>query len=138
MSQAASRVQLMMGITTAGAGLALALVITLHPENLRTPGWVAYLACLAFGAGGAAAIARSYGRDRLANAFVCLLLATFAITGYWIAFAQGPRACHVRTAGISSAGGAAACRTAFGVGAAIVTVMFLVAVRAFFRTQPKG
>ena len=70
----------MMGVAATGAAIALTFVITLNPESLRTPGWIAYLACLSFGAGGAAAIARSYERNRLADVFVCLLLAAFAVT----------------------------------------------------------
>lgn len=133
-----SQVPRMVGVATLGAAIALAAIIALNPESLRAPGWIAYLACFSLGSGGAAAIARSYGRNRLADVLVCFLLAAFAVAGYWIAFGPGPRTCSVSTAGFSSAGGAIACRTAFGVGAAVVTLMLLMALRALLRTRGKG
>jgi hypothetical protein len=110
--------------------------VALHPEALRTPAWVAYVAAAVFVCGGAVALARGYSKPAAAEAFVCLLLAGMFAIAAWISVGPGSRQCVAS----GSSGGVPelACRSAFGVGALVLAAMLLLAVRGWLRRSSAG
>ena len=111
----------------------VAFAVTLYPERLNAPAWIAYVAAAVFAIGGATALARAYGRQSLANVLVCLVLAGMLVIGSWIALGPGARACVGGVAGTGVPVSELACRSAFGVGALVVAGMLVLAVRGLRR-----
>lgn len=120
----------LVGLATAGL---IALVVSLHPEGLHAPRWVAYLAASAFFLAGGYALARAYQRPYLAEACVCFLLGAMLVIGIWIAFGPGPRQCVGGLGGLGFPTSDTNCRVAFGLGSLLVAVMFLLAIRGWAR-----
>lgn len=115
------------------AGLGVATMITLFPEGLKAPAWVAYAAAAAFVLCGFVIISadlRAWGANRAL--IVALLLAMFAPPA-WIAFGAGERACRLggELFGIAATG--LMCRVPFGVGALVLGWMMIVA----WHSKPK-
>ena len=119
----------------------LAVLITLRPEELRAPAWVAYLAAGVFAIAGSVVLARAYGRPLLANGLMGLVLGGMMVIGLWIAFGPGARECG---GGVFRGGVAATavsettCRTVFGVGALVVASMLLLAIRGWLKRRSGG
>lgn len=127
---------------TVGLGLALILLacataalVHLQPERLRAPAWVAYLALGAFGFAGVCVIAQALRLHGLGRWLICILLASMTAIPSWIALGSGPRQC--------TSGGLAGrlevsefvCRGAFGIGAVLLGLMFLIALRDALRSR---
>ena len=127
-----------LGWWTLAAGLLVCVLVTLYPERLKSPAWVAYLAGLAFVFAGCVSLARAWGRDRLADGIVCLLLAAFTGVELWIAFGSGARHCAGRVALFGFPVSELSCRGAFAIGAILVAVMLAVAVRGLIRQRRTG
>jgi hypothetical protein len=124
-----------MGVVMLLAGAFVAAMVTLHPQGLKAPAWVAYLAAGVFVLAGATALARARQWSVLADGMVCVLLAAMLAIGLWVALGPGGRRC---VAGASGAGGTIpemACRSAFGLGALVVGVMLAIAVRGWLRRR---
>jgi Na+/proline symporter len=117
------------------AGLLTAVMITLQPERLKAPAWLAYLAALAFILAGCISLARAYQRPRLADGIVCLLLAAFTAIELWIAFGPGARHCMGRAVILGFPTSELSCRGVFAIGAVIVGVMLVVALRGLVRQR---
>jgi hypothetical membrane protein len=117
-------------------GSLVAVLVALHPEGLRAPAWVAYLAAAVFACGGAVALARACSKPSAAEAFVCLVLGGMLAIAAWISIGSGSRQC------VASGSGAGvpelACRSAFGVGALVLAGMLLIAVRGWLRRSSAG
>jgi hypothetical protein len=117
-------------------GVLVAVLVTLHPEGLKAPAWVAYLAAAVLVCGGGTALARVFGNPSLADALVCLLLGGMLAMAAWISLGAGARQC---VAGASrDAVSELACRSAFGVSALVLGAMLLVAVRSWLRRGSAG
>ena len=119
----------------------LATLITLHPEGLKAPAWVAYLASATFALAGVLALSRAYSRHRLADGLVCAVLAGMLLIGAWIALGPGARQCvgRIPTTGAAvSTVSEAACRSAFAIGALVVAAMLVLAVRGWLRHRSEG
>lgn len=123
------------GFLMIAVGLLTAVVITLRPEALKAPAWLAYLAALAFVLAGCISLARAYQRPRLADGIVCLLLAAFAAIELWIAFGPGARHCMGRVAILGFRTSELSCRGVFAIGALIVGAMLFVAARSLVRQR---
>jgi hypothetical protein len=124
-----------MGIVMLLVGAFVASMVTLRPEGLKAPAWVAYLGAGVFVVAGATALARARQWSRLADGMVCVLLAAMLAIGLWVALGPGARRC---VAGVSGSGGTipeVACRSAFGLGALVVGVMLAIAVRGWLRRR---
>ena len=111
------------------------MAVSLHPEKLNTPAWVAHLAAGAFLLGGLIVVFRSAGHSRAAQWAVCALLAVFVCMGAWIALGPGGEQCTGGFAGLSFEPSATHCRTAFGAGTLVVMAMLAFAVRDVLRSQ---
>jgi hypothetical protein len=125
-----------------GVALAASVLITagvaLHPEALKAPAWVAYTAAIAFSLAGLASLARAYRQEFLGQALVCGLLGSMLLIAGWVAFGPGPRRCVGWLSGLGFIPPQFACRSAFGLGALLLGVMFAIAVRSWFRGRSEG
>ena len=125
----------MAGASAVGAAVLIAVAVTLHPEALKAPAWVAYGAAMAFALAGASALARAFRRESLAYGLVCWLLAALFGLELWIAFGPGARQCVVRLNGVAGFPAEVACRSVFGLGALLVGAMLVLAVRGWRRSE---
>jgi hypothetical protein len=127
------------GLLAAGAGVAIALAVYLHPENLRVPAWVAYAAALAFFFAGCQLLARHHGQRLLQAWLPAALVACLVAPPLWIAFGAGPRRCGfelatsvLRLFGVRSD---LLCRVGFGIGAVLGLAILLLAIHHALRTM---
>jgi hypothetical protein len=120
------------------AGVFVAAMVTLNPEGLRAPAWVAYLAAALFALAGAVSLARTYQRPLIADGLVCVVLSGMLVVGLWVSLGPGPRQCLGRISGTGVVASELACRSAFGVGALLVGGMLALAVRGWLRRRSAG
>jgi len=76
--------------------------------------------------------------DALAQWLICALLAAMTAIPSWIAFGSGARQCTTGGLTMRVAVSEATCRSAFGVGACILAVLFVIAVRGALRSRHAG
>ena len=107
------------------AGLLTAAMITLHPEGLNVPAWVAYVACAAFVFAGLTIMAHEFGFHRTHAWLVVGCVASLWVPGAWVAFGPGVRECSVSGPFLSGTGSDLVCRGAFGLGAVIVAALLV-------------
>ena len=117
------RQRLLGALLSIAAGLLTAAMITLHPEGLHVPAWVAYVACAAFVFAGLTIIAHEFALPRAHAWLVVACVASLLVPGAWVAFGPGVRECSVSGPFLTSVGSDLICRGAFGVGAAIVAAL---------------
>jgi hypothetical protein len=113
-------------------------LVHLHPEKLRTPAWVAYLALGLLAFAGVCVVVLALRLNQLTRWLVCVLLGAMAIVPAWIALGAGPRQCAMFSLGARGAVSEVACRSAFGIGATILAAMFILAVRGALRSRDAG
>lgn len=123
------------GWAIVGLGVAISVVVSLHPEKLNTPAWVAHMAAGTFVLGGVIVVFRTAGRSRVAQGLVCALLAVFACIGAWMSLGPGGGECTGGIAGLSFAPSSTECRAAFGTGTLVVMGMLAFAVWDFLRSR---
>lgn len=126
------------GVTLILAACGMAFLVHMHPERLKAPEWVALLAVGLFGVAGACITAQALRFQRLVRWLICVLLGAMAIVPAWIALGAGGRQCTVLSLGASAAVSEAACRGAFGAGALVIVVFFVIAVRGAVRAWHTG
>jgi hypothetical protein len=90
----------------------------------------------ALAAGGAAVAARAAGLESVARWMVCFVLAAMLAVAGWLGFGGGHRACAVSN-GFLRLHSAGLCRGAFGLGAILLLVMLVVAVRSLLLARPE-
>ena len=101
-----------------------------HPESFRVPAWVGFAAMSTFVWGGSAIVLRENEATRaLADGAVLLTIMGLFVPAAWIAFGPGPRECAVMLSPVSTRAGEWVCRGAFGVGALIASLLFVLAAR---------
>ncbi|MGN6382033.1 MAG: hypothetical protein ACTHMK_05505 [Dyella sp.] len=116
----------------------MSLLVHLHPEKLKAPAWVAYLALGLLAFAGVCIVALALRLNQLTRWLVCVLLGAMAIVPAWIALGPGPRQCTMFSLGARAAVSEVACRGAFGIGATILATMFILAVRGALRSRDAG
>ena len=119
------RQRLLGGLVSIVAGLLTAAVITVRPEGLHVPAWVAYVACAAFVFAGLTIIAHELALRRTHAWLVVACIASLLVPGAWIAFGPGERECSVSGPFLSGMGSEMVCRGAFGLGALIVAALLV-------------
>lgn len=119
------------GVALLVLGAMLTALVALHPEGLKAPAWVVYVAAVVLACAGSSALARGYGRPSAADALICLVLAGMLAVSAWVALGSGARQCVAGASG--TAAPELACRSAFGAGALILGALLLVAVRGWLR-----
>ncbi len=109
----------LIGGLCAAAGVAAAVGVHWHPEQLNVPAGVAYAACLAFVFAGLSVVVRELGHARLASWLAVAFMAALVLTAMWVAFGPGSRECSVSLSQFSGFAGDWLCRGVFGFGALV-------------------
>lgn len=125
------RRKLLTGAAVAGIGVFTGLLMWWRPERLRAPLPVAVLACAVFVWAGTAVALHAVVSARVYRWMMVVLLAGMTAVPAWIAFGPGARACRT---GLGLPLGEAGCRTAFGIGTALLALMLLVALAQALRS----
>lgn len=126
------------GATLVLVACGMAVLVSLHPEKLKAPAWVAFSAVGLLGFAGVCVIVQALRSNGLARWLVCALLGGMTVIPAWIAFGSGSRQCSAASFGLRSAVSEAVCRGVFGVSTVILGVLFTVAVRAALRARKVG
>jgi hypothetical protein len=104
-------------------------MIYAHPEGLRVPAWVAYIAASAFVLAGLCLLAGAVGNTSLQRWLGIGVTASLFVVGVWVAFGPGRRECSISLPFVQSIAPDALCRGAFGVGAILVGLFLVLVVR---------
>jgi len=107
-------------------GLGLAALVALRPEFARVPLLVLWFLCAALVLSGLAVAVYSTTTPGRYQWAIAGALASMAVVPAWIAFGPGARSCTSSFAILTSE---LPCRVAFGVGAILLVLMFIVALR---------
>ncbi|TZF81996.1 hypothetical protein [Cognatilysobacter lacus] len=126
------------GAAIVAVGLFTAGMITLYPEGLNAPAWVAYLAASAFVVAGSAQLASAFNRPHLAEILALAIVGLMLVVELWVAFGSGERNCAVKVAGAAGLAPESACRSAFAVGAVLVGAMLLIGLRHWWKRRSKA
>ena len=119
--------------TTFALCVAIAAMVHAHPEGLRAPAWVAYVAAAAFGWAGLSLLAGLFHAVRLQRWLgIAVVLSLFSIS-LWIAIGPGDRACSMSIGGFWTESGDVICRGAFGLGSLLIALMLVLSVRSAIR-----
>jgi len=133
------RSQLITAAVVVALGLLVAFMVDVHPESLRIPAWVAYVAASAFVFAGlcllASAITMTYRLQRWLG--VAVTVSLFVVCA-WVAFGPGQRECSVSLPFVKSITGDAICRGAFGIGAILMGLFLLLVLRRAFADRSVG
>ena len=133
------RQRLLGGLVSTVAGLLMGAMITLHPEKLNVPAWVAYVACAAFVFAGLTIMAHEFALHRTHAWLAVACVASLLVPGAWVGFGPGVRECSVSGPFLSGMGSEMVCRAAFGLGAVIVAALLVWIVwRALNQQSAKG
>jgi len=119
-------------------GLLTGALVYAHPENLRVPAWIAYVAVSAFVFAGLSLVASTLGARRLQGWLAVVLMLAMLVPGAWIAFGPGERHCSVSFSFVRSIAPGTMCRGAFGIGAIIVAAILPLAVSRALRPPSGG
>jgi hypothetical protein len=130
--------QVIAAIVAVASGLLVAYMIHAHPEGLRVPAWVAYVAASAFGFAGLCLFAGAVGSIALQRWLGVAATASLFLVGTWVAFGPGERACSFSLPFLQSGGGDAACRGAFAIGAILVGLFLALALHRIIRNRPEA
>ncbi len=122
--------KLVLGCAVAGLGMVVALLIHFHPERLRVPAWVAFVACAVFVIAGMAIALHAWLSPKAYARLMVLLLVLMTAVPAWIAFGPGPRRCTATIPGLAAESG---CRAVFGLGTLILLGFVVVAFRQIRR-----
>jgi cytosine/uracil/thiamine/allantoin permease len=104
-------------------------MIHLHPEGLRVPAWVAYVAAAAFVLAGLCLFAGALEIDWLQQWLGIAVTLSMLVVSLWIAFGPGERECSMSIPFVQTVAPDALCRGAFGIGALLVALFIGVFVR---------
>jgi hypothetical protein len=124
------------GCLAIAAGLGVCALVWSQPQQLHAPAWVVYTAGLAFVLAGLALLVRFGSRlNFLLSALTALAL---FVPGAWVAFGSGPRECSFSLPFMHDLAPAVACRVAFGVGAALIALVFILLLTRAYRSHSAG
>ncbi|CAN5143405.1 hypothetical protein BH09PSE6_BH09PSE6_11440 [soil metagenome] len=120
------------GLALMAVAAVVAAIVTLHPERLNAPAWVAYSAAAVFAFGGVSMWAQASKSARLQAGSALALVLAMILPLAWIVFAPGERKCKVSLP-FEFLASDLACRSAFGVSLTLVAVILVLFVRAALR-----
>jgi len=115
--------QLIGAVTAVAAGLIVGFMIHLHPENLRVPSWVAYVAASAFVFAGLCLFAGAAEVSWLQRWLGIAVTLCLFVVSLWVAFGPGERECSVSIPFLQTLAPDALCRGVFGIGALLVALL---------------
>lgn len=131
------RGQLGFGAIFVAAGLGIMVMITVSPEGLNAPYWVAMVAAATFSFAGASIMAQAMGWDGFTRFFGLVTVFSLAMPGLWILFDPAEKACtgSIGFGGISlgANSGDLVCRAVFGFGGGITLLFALGALFVYLR-----
>ena len=123
------RTQFIGAVVSVAAGLGVGFMIHLHPEGLRVPAWVAYVAAAAFVLAGLCLLAGAMEILWLQQWLGIAVTLSLFVVSLWIALGPGERACSMSIPFVQSIAPDALCRGAFGIGALLVALFLGLLVR---------
>ena len=131
MEATSRRAQLIGAVAALAAGILTGFMIHGHPEGLRVPAWVAYVAASAFVLTGLCLLAGAFGVIWLQRWLgIAVTLSLFAVS-LWVAFGPGARECSMSIPFLQTVAPDVLCRGAFGAGSLLIGLFLgLVAHRA--------
>jgi hypothetical protein len=121
------------GLLFMAVGLGTIVMMTVSPEGLNAPYWVAVAAASTFVLAGASVVANAWGLGWLFYWIAPILLVGLATPGLWILVAPGEQHCTASVNFVASAAGDLTCRAVFGLGGALVLAIALFAVARLVR-----
>ncbi len=127
------RQRLFAGCAAIAVGAFGIVMIALHPENARSPAWVAYAAVSAFIFAGASLLATEFAGKRAGDWIGLLAVVALLATAAWVSFGPGPRNCKALLFFVSATVGDWACRGAFGLGTLLLVVILAMMARRLIR-----
>jgi hypothetical protein len=126
---ASRRQQAVAAIIAMAAGVLVVFLVHLHPEGLRAPSWVVYIAASAFVFAGLCLLAGAIEINWLQPWFgIAVTLCLFAVS-LWVTFGPGDRECSMSIPLLRTLAPDALCRAAFGTGALLIALFLALMVR---------
>lgn len=113
------------GLAAIATGVLVAASVTLNPEKLQVPSWVALCASGSFVIAGIAIAIRGIVSEKIYDWIMVALVALLAAIPAWIALGPGTRVC---TATVPFFAGELLCRVGFGLGGAILLGVLAIAI----------
>jgi uncharacterized membrane protein (DUF4010 family) len=130
---ASRKTQLFGGLAAVAAGVIVAAMVHAHPEGLRAPAWVAYIAASAFGLAGFSLLAGLLHAVRLQSWLGIAVVLSMLSISLWIAIGPGERACSMSIGVFWTESGDVICRGAFGLGSLLIALLLVLSVRRAIR-----
>ena len=109
------------------------IMITLHPENARSPAWVAYAATSAFIFAGAGILVGELGSKRAGDWIGFGAVVALLVTAAWVSFGSGPRNCKALLFFVSLDAAEWACRGVFTLGTLLLALIFVLMLRRLLK-----
>jgi hypothetical protein len=135
MTTVSRRTQLIGAAASVGIGLLVDVMIYFHPEGLRVPAWVAYVAASAFVFAGLCLLAGAFAILSLQRWLGIAVAVSLFVVIVWIAFGPGVRACSISLPFGQGIAPDVVCRGAFGIGAVLIGLFLVLALRRFIGTR---
>ena len=132
------RTQLIGAVTAVAAGLIVGYMIHFHPEGLRVPSWVAYVAASAFAFAGLCLFAGAAGISWLQRWLGIAVTLCLFVVSVWVAFGPGERECSMSIPFLQTVAPDALCRGAFGIGTLLVASFLGLFVRRALSSKPSA
>jgi hypothetical protein len=104
-------------------GLVVGVMIYAHPEGLRAPAWVGYVAAAAFVFAGLCLLVGALGAAWLQRWLGIAVTMSLLIVSGWIAFGPGERECTMSIPFLRTVAAEIACRGAFGIGSMLIGLL---------------
>ena len=132
------RTQLIAGGASVALGLFVAVLIHIHPETLRAPAWIVYVAASVFVLAGACLLSVAFDVVWLQRWLGLGIAGCLFAVNAWIALGPGERTCSISSSFFGGAAPEALCRGAFGVGALLMGVFLALMIRRVAFGRPKA
>ena len=123
------RTQFIGAVVAVAAGLVVGLMIHRHPEGVRVPASVAFVAAAAFVLAGLCLFAGALEIDWLQQWLGIAVTLSMLVVSLWIAFGPGARECSMSIPFVQTAAPDALCGGAFGIGALLAALFIGVFLR---------
>ena len=131
-----NRSRVLGGWLAIAAGLGVCAAVWFQPQRLHAPAWVVYTAALAFVLAGLAILVRS--GSKLNFVLSALTALALFVPGAWVAFGSGPRECSFSLPFVDGLAPGVVCRVAFGFGAVLTALVFILLLMRAVRKRSAG
>ena len=131
------RTQLIGAVAALATGFVVGFMIHAHPEGLRVPAWVAYVADSAFVLAGLCLLAGAIEVNWLQRLLGIAVALSLFVVSLWVAFGPGERECSMSIPFLQTVAPDALCRGAFGVGSLLIGLFLGLVVHRAMRSNPE-